>query len=59
MGRERMDIKKKEELEARLAELKARWPPHSVPQSMWREMEEIEEALEKLNGGEAGDKDAR
>ncbi len=43
-----MDIKRETELEAKLADLKARWPPHSVPPSMWRELEEIEEELEKL-----------
>ncbi len=46
-----MDTRKKEELEARLADLKARWPPHSVPPSMWHELEEIEEELEKLKAG--------
>ena len=54
-----MDIKRKAELEAMLADLKARWPPHSVPPSMWNELEEIEEELEKLKGGgEAGNRDA-
>jgi hypothetical protein len=28
--------------------LKKRWPAHSVPTAMWRELEELEEALEKL-----------
>ena len=36
------------ELEARLADLKGRWPAHSVPSSMWQELEELEEELEKI-----------
>ena len=42
------------ELEKRIAELKARWPAHTVPTAMWREMEELEDELEKakkLGGG--------
>ncbi|MBN1369749.1 MAG: hypothetical protein JW954_05890 [Dehalococcoidaceae bacterium] len=30
-----------------IAELKARWPAHSVPVSMWQKLEELEEELEK------------
>ena len=41
---------KKRELEMQLADLKGRWPAHSVPPSMWQELEELEEALEKLDG---------
>ncbi len=54
----RMSIQeRKRELEARLADLKARWPKHSVPPSMWLELEEIEEELERLEetAGEKGD----
>jgi HAMP domain-containing protein len=36
------------ELEDKLADLKARWPAHSVPPSMWQELEELEEELERL-----------
>ena len=39
---------RQKELEARLANLKARWPPHSVPPSMWQELETLEEELEKI-----------
>lgn len=34
------------EIEAKIADLKARWPPHSVPPSMWRELEDLEAELE-------------
>lgn len=34
------------EIEERIAELKARWPPHSVPPSMWQQLEDLEEELE-------------
>ncbi len=30
-----------------LADLKARWPAHSVPPYMWQQLEELEEELEK------------
>ena len=36
-----------EELEAKLADLRARWPSHSVPVSMWQQLEELEEELGK------------
>ena len=35
-------------LEEKLADLKARWPAHSVPPSMWQELEKMENELEKL-----------
>ena len=35
------------ELEGRIADLKARWPAHSVPPSMVRELEDLEEELER------------
>ena len=34
-------------IEAKIADLKARWPAHSVPISMWQELEELEDELEK------------
>ena len=40
---------KRRELETKLADLKGRWPAHSVPPSMWQELEELEEALLKLD----------
>lgn len=36
-----------EELENRIAELRARLPRHSVPPAMWMELEALEEALEE------------
>ena len=34
------------EIEEKIADLKARWPAHSVPPSMWMQLEELEEELE-------------
>ena len=34
-----------EEIEAALADLRGRWPAHSVPPHMWQELEELEEEL--------------
>ena len=38
------------ELEIKIADLKSRLPAHSVPPSMWQELEELEEELEKARG---------
>ena len=46
-GEHGMDEKRVEELEAEIAELKARWPAHSVPPMMWQLLEELEEQLEE------------
>jgi hypothetical protein len=35
------------ELESQIAELKRRWPAHSVPPTMFQQLEELEEALER------------
>lgn len=40
-----------ERLERAMAELKARWPAHSVPPAMWDEMEELENELERALAG--------
>ncbi len=37
-----------EEIEERIADLKGRWPAHSVPPSMWMELEALEEELEQM-----------
>jgi hypothetical protein len=36
-----------QEIEEKIADLKARWPAHSVPPSMWQQLEELEEELEQ------------
>ncbi len=44
------------EIEDKIADLKARWPAHSVPPSMWQQLEELEAQLEeaKRKQGEEG-----
>ena len=50
------------EIERQIAELKARWPQHSVPPLMWEELEDLESELaeakrvaaEEIDGGQAG-----
>lgn len=39
-----------QELEQEIADLKARWPKHSVPPAMLMRLEELEEELERLKG---------
>ena len=46
-----MSPDKIKEIEEKIAELKARWPAHSVPVSMWQQLEELEEELEKVKEG--------
>jgi len=45
------------ELERQIAELKSRWPAHSVPPAMLQQLEELEEELarelKKATGSEA------
>ena len=45
--RQQSTSEKVKELEEKLADLKARWPAHSVPPSMWQQLEELESELEK------------
>lgn len=40
------------ELEEKIAELKRRLPPHSVPPAMLQELEELEEQLGRARGVE-------
>jgi hypothetical protein len=40
------------EIEEKIADLKARWPAHSVPPGMWQELEELEDELEKARSAE-------
>jgi hypothetical protein len=42
------DKDREREIEAELADLKGRWPAHSVPPSMWQELERLEEELEQI-----------
>ena len=41
-------------IEEKIAELKSRWPSHSVPPLMWQQLEELEDELEKAKKGEEG-----
>jgi hypothetical protein len=43
------------EIEDKIADLKARWPAHSVPPSMWQQLEELEAELEKARKAEKKD----
>jgi hypothetical protein len=43
------------EIEEKIADLKARWPAHSVPPSMWQQLEELEDKLEKAKEAEKRD----
>jgi hypothetical protein len=45
--RVKMNADKVKEIEERIADLKARWPAHSVKPSMWQELEDLEEELKK------------
>jgi hypothetical protein len=49
-----MDTEKIREIEAKIADLEGRWPSHSVPPGMWRELEELEDELERAREGDAG-----
>ena len=42
-----MNTKRIKELEAEIADLKARWPAHSVPPALWMQLEELEEQLDQ------------
>jgi hypothetical protein len=51
-----VDTEKVKEIEEKIADLKARWPAHSVPPSMWQQLEELEDELEKAQkSGDTGD----
>ena len=43
-----MDENKVQKIQQEIAELKGRWPAHSVPVSMWQQLEELEEKLDKV-----------
>jgi cell division protein ZapA (FtsZ GTPase activity inhibitor) len=48
---------KVKEIEEKIADLKARWPPHSVPPSMWQQLEELEDELEEAKRVETGERE--
>jgi hypothetical protein len=50
-----VDKDKIREIEEKIADLKARWPAHSVPPSMWQQLEELEDELEKAKEAEKRD----
>ena len=41
-----MNTERIREIEEKIADLKARWPAHSIKPSMWQRLEELEEELE-------------
>jgi hypothetical protein len=47
-----MDTERVTELEQKIADLKRRIPPHSIPPAMLLELEELEEELEKAREAE-------
>jgi hypothetical protein len=50
----KVDKEKVREIEEKIADLKARWPAHSVPPSMWQQLEELESELEKALKNKGG-----
>ncbi len=54
-GNTRTDADKRaQDLERRIAELKSRWPAHSVPPAMLQELDDLEEELEQLRANIEG-----
>jgi hypothetical protein len=49
-----MSEEKVREIEEKIADLKARWPAHSVPPSMWQQLEELEDELEEAQKNKGG-----
>ena len=49
-----MATDKVKEVEDKIADLKARWPAHSVPPLMWQQLEELEDELERAKNVEKG-----
>lgn len=50
-----MSNDKVREIEDKIADLKARWPAHSVPPTMWQQLEELEDELEKAQKAEGAE----
>ncbi|RPI54605.1 MAG: histidine kinase [Chloroflexi bacterium] len=53
------DEQKIAQLKEEIAQLKARFPKHSVPPAMMIELEELEEELERAMDGMGHDRDRR
>ena len=47
-----MTSERVKELEEQIADLKRRWPPHSVPPQMFEQLDELEEALREAKKAE-------
>lgn len=47
-----MSTDKVKEIEEKIADLKARWPAHSVPAWMWQRLEKLEDELEGVKRAE-------
>ncbi len=45
------------EIEEKIADLKARWPAHSVKPAMWMQLEELEDELEAARKEQAEKQD--
>ena len=48
-----MSSERIQELEGQIAELKRRWPAHSVPPTLLQQLDELEEELERALADEA------
>lgn len=53
-----MSSKRMEELEKLIAELKSRWPAHSVPPTMLQQLDDLEDELEQARIDEIRSKKA-
>ncbi len=53
-----MNSKRIEELEKQIAELKSRWPAHSVPPAMLQQLDDLEDELEQAEIDEIRSKKA-
>jgi len=53
-----MSSKRMEELEKQIAELKSRWPAHSVPPTMLQQLDDLEDELEQARIDEIRSKKA-
>ena len=47
-----MTSERVKELEERIADLKRRWPPHSVPPQMLEQLDELEQELKEAKKAE-------